>query len=53
MFVVNESGFFIRVRCTVVNQVFFFFNFTEPQTACYPAQAPVLAVCTPTGLNQI
>ena len=49
MFVVNESGFFIRVRCTVVNQVFFFFNFTEPQTAYYPAQAPVLAVCTPTG----
>ena len=28
---------------------FSFFNFTEPQTACYPAQAPVLAVCTPTG----
>ena len=50
MFVVNESNFFIRVRCTVVNQVFFFFFLIHrAPDSMLPSTSSVLAMCSPTG----
>ena len=49
MFVVNESNFFIRVRCRVMNQVFFFFLIHRAPDSTLPSTSSVLATCTPTG----
>ena len=49
MFVVNKSSFYMRVRCRVVNQIFFFLISLCTPLAVYSLAAPL----GPSGQNQI